>query len=116
MLLCDHTIRNLCVYPDGAPRENPLLSPYSEETLDKEVISFGQTSGGYDLRLGPKVLLFKNSHNQVVNAKRFKDPVYLARMFDELQPTTEATRDVPVGCFILPPSPSYALAYSFEYI
>ena len=63
MLLSDAEIRNLCL--EGCSREGwpagPMIEPFSEAVSGGGVISFGLSHAGYDLRLGPEILLFKNS-------------------------------------------------------
>lgn len=111
MLLNDHEIRALCV--SGArntPVENPLLSPFSLGVQGDNVISYGLSHAGYDLRLGPKVLIFKNSFNQTIDPKRFKvDKAYNERVFDSLE-------GIPDGEQVIIPPHSYILGYSLEYI
>lgn len=109
MLLSDRSIRELCV-PDkfGNIPPNPMLTPFSEGKQDG-VISYGLCSAGYDLRLGNKLLIFKNSYNEVINPKKFKDSNYLKRVFDEVLPNED-------GVYILPSGPSYALGFSVEHI
>ena len=102
MILCDTDIEKV-------QKVYNLLTPFVDGVQDG-VISYGLSSHGYDLRLGHKILVFKNSYNERVSPKRFKsDPNYAKRLFDEI--TVEKDGDV----FIAPPH-SYLLAYSLEYI
>lgn len=113
MLLCDWQIRALCVGTEDPKMAHlvdksylpigPMLEPFSEGVC--EGMSRGLTSAGYDLTLARGVLVFKNTFGEVVNPRRFKDPEYLARMFDR--------NDEPE--VILPPH-GYCLAMSEEWI
>jgi dCTP deaminase len=100
-ILCDKTIRRL------AQTQN-MIEPFSESCLTN-VVSSGLTSAGYDLRLGTKALIFKNSFNEIVSPKRMKeDPAYQQRVFDQIERRTGET--------IIIPGHSYILGYSLEYL
>jgi dCTP deaminase len=101
MLLADHQIRDLCV---GTPY--PLLEPFSEAVSGDGLISYGLSHCGYDLRLGGVILVFNNSLGEVVDPKRFKDPIYRDRVF------TRVTQES--GAVIIPAG-GYALGASLEY-
>lgn len=113
MLLNDINIRDCCLLPDGTPCNSPMIEPFSEGVQDGGVISYGLSHAGYDLRLGDTLLVFKNTCNEVVDPKRFNDPDYCSRVFDEVK----ARADYRQGCcvFVLPPH-GYALGYSLEYL
>src|SRR5271165_4250506 len=98
MLLCDTSIRKLCIVCDG----KPLLYPFSEGKQEG-IISFGLSHAGYDLRLGNKLLIFKNSYNRTINPKRMKDEKYLSEIFDTVYPESNEFGDY----FVMPPH-SYA--------
>lgn len=115
MLLCDTSIRNLClVKGTDEPLAYPMLHPYSPGVQSGGVISYGQSHAGYDLRLGGYLLVFKNSYNELIDPKRFKDENYRQRVFDKVHPS-DGTRLVPHGAFVIPPH-SYALGNSYEFI
>lgn len=97
MILRDTDIRALCLV------ESPVIEPFSEGVQGGGVISYGLSHAGYDLRLGNKMLVFKNTRNLVVDPKRFKDEVYTHQMFDEV-----------VGSIFTIPPHSYVLAFSME--
>lgn len=104
MLLPDWHIRNL-VHTVG------LIEPFSECVQDG-VISFGCSHAGYDLRLGYKVKIFKNTYCETISPRRFKqdyDGSYDKRLFDTLDNLTQ-------GQAIEIPPHSYILAYSLEYL
>lgn len=104
-ILVDHQIRRLSVRA-----KEPLLDPFVEGTQGGGVVSYGLTSAGYDLRLGRKVLVFKNTFNELMDPKRFKrDEEYFKKVFDSLEQLKDGQQ------VILPPH-SYLLAYSLEYI
>lgn len=108
MILSDQHLRLLCLCADGTERPDAVLSPYSSPVQGMGVVSFGETSGGYDLRLGHTVKVFKNTYNQVVSPKRFKDdPNYENKVFDVIT-------GLRTGEVVIVPPHSYILAYSLE--
>jgi dCTP deaminase len=119
MILEDRSIRRLSVYPDGSPRLEPLIAPFSEGVQGGGVISYGLTHAGYDLRLGDKLLVFKNTHNELINPKRFNDDQYRHRVFDEVEAgrweARLGTGPYQAYHFVIPPH-SYALGFSLEYL
>lgn len=111
MLLNDEDIRKYCIAPAYYQHtDKPMIEPFSEGVSGKGVISYGLTSAGYDLRLGTKILVFKNTFNQIIDPKNFKDPEYIRMMFDEI--TVDPNNPKP---FSLPPH-SYILGTSLEYL
>ncbi len=107
MILRDAEIRALCLgfaCPWRSNVEPLMIEPFSEGVQSGGVISYGLSHAGYDLRLGDKMLVFKNTRNLVVDPKRFKEKEYTQQMFDEVS-----------GCshFVIPPH-SYVLAFSME--
>ncbi len=111
MLLNDADIRRLCrtELPPG-----PMIEPFSEAVSGNGVISHGLTSAGYDLSLGSRLLVFKASHGEPINPKRFGDKAYRARMFDEVVagPVYGCDGD---NAFLLP-AHSYVLGVSVEFL
>jgi dCTP deaminase len=106
MLLVDYQIRNLCVgLSDG---QVPMIEPYSPPVSGSGIISYGETSAGYDLRLAPEVLIFKNSYGEAIDPKRFKDDEYRNRMFDKIYGGLNQA--------VIIPAHSYILGMSYEYI
>jgi dCTP deaminase len=95
----------LCL--ESLPPNKRLLHPFSEQVREG-VISYGLSAAGYDLRLAPKVLMFKDTYGEVVDPKLFSREDYRKRVFDEVYPNED-------GSILLAPR-SYMLGYSFEYI
>lgn len=108
MILCDRDIRDLCCHDPF-----PMLAPFSEQ-VNEGVISYGLSHAGYDLRLGDELLLFKNTYNETIDPKRFKDEDYRRRVFDRVT-TSPMSVGVSNLSFVIPPH-SYALGASLEYI
>lgn len=104
MLLNDWLIRLRCTQ---VPAGQEMITPFSEAVSGDGVISFGLTSAGYDMRLGAKAKIFKNTSGETINPKRFKDPEYCKRMFDDIEVK-------PHEPFIIP-AHSYMLGISHEY-
>lgn len=105
-ILSDHEIRDLCV---GSFGQRPMIDPFSEAVSGNGVISYGLSHAGYDLRLGPKILMFKNTSGERINPKRFNDEEYQKRMFDGFDYSAA------FGSFTIPPH-CYVLGYSLEYL
>jgi dCTP deaminase len=80
-------------------KEHGMIEPFAESQVRQGVISFGVSSYGYDMRVGPEFHIFTNVHSPVVDPKAFD-----SRSFVEWE------GDV---C-IIPPN-SFALARSVEY-
>jgi dCTP deaminase len=111
MLLSDGDIRRLCQRDNAA---SPLIAPFSEGRQGGGVISYGLTHAGYDLRLGRRLLIFKNTYSEVVNPKKARDTEDMLRLlFDEVTPRVINGF---ANAYLLPPAPSYALACSLEYL
>jgi dCTP deaminase len=106
MVLADWIIRNYCTNPAHYENWGPLISPYVDASKDKDAISFGLTSTGYDIRLGLTIYKFKNDSGLPIDPKRFKDKEYVKLIADEIQ--LEAGKP-----YSLPPY-SYILGTSFE--
>ena len=112
MLLNDKEIRKLCEKPSEvafAAADLPMIDPFSEAVSGNGVISYGLSHAGYDLRLGPDILLFDNRLGEVVNPKRFNDPDYRKRMFREFLGLKVGEE------FHIPPH-GYILGHSYEYL
>lgn len=100
-ILSDHDIRQLA-------QQHRMLEPFSE-AVQEGVVSYGLTHAGYDLRLGSRVLIFKNSYGRTISPKRMKDEQeYRRQCFDEFV----AGDGQPVHV----PGHGYVLGYSLEYI
>ncbi len=108
MLLNDRDIRCLC-----CGTHDPMITPFSEGVQGGGVISYGLSHAGYDLRLGDELLLFKNTHNLLIDPKRFGDEDYRAKVFDLVTPRADYHGGQ--ASFVIPPH-SYALGFSLEYL
>ena len=106
MILCDDEIYEHCINKDLWFNNRPLVSPLSKG-ID-EGISYGLTSAGYDARLHNEVLVYKvgSTRLESVDPKRFREPEYRSRMFDEYVAE-------PGGTIVLP-GLTYALVQTFE--
>lgn len=115
MLIVDKEIRELCRnrwvknFPGGVIP--PMIDPFSEAVSGNGIISYGLTSAGYDIRLAPEVLIFKNTSSECIDPKRFSDDVYKKEMFDELLVYTVGNDQ-----FVTIPPHSYVLGRSYEYL
>lgn len=110
MILCDKTIRKLCLGTAKKPvdPDKALIWPFVE-SHQLDVISYGLTSSGYDMRLGTTYLVFKNVSNVAVNPKKMKNDItYAAKFLEKCE--VEGDGDV-----IMVPPHSYILGYSVEY-
>lgn len=95
-VLSDSEIRKLCQDPD------PMITPFSEGIYREGVISYGLSSSGYDVRLGGKIKVFKNTCCVPVNPKRFKtDKAYENMIFDEFTYNTGEEIVIPPHGYIL---------------
>lgn len=101
-ILVDHEIREL-----SKGTICPLLSPFSEAVQGGGVISYGLSHAGYDLRLGGKVLVFKNTYSEMVDPKVVKQ--HPERIFDTIEGLQPGER-------VWIPSGGYILGYSLEQI
>lgn len=109
MILSDKTIRRNCVKTEWWDKDyKAIIEPFVEETKGNDIISYGLSSSGYDMRLGNEVWVFKNTFGEVVNPKKFKaDPDYARKLFD--------IRTEPDHTEIIIPGNGYILGTSVEY-
>lgn len=77
-----------------------LITPYVGELNVENVISFGQSSFGYDIRVADEFKIFTNVNNTVIDPKNFDERAFVGFKGDVC---------------IVPPN-SFALARSVEYI
>ncbi|MFN4152617.1 MAG: dCTP deaminase domain-containing protein, partial [Candidatus Sericytochromatia bacterium] len=49
-----------------------MISPFEEAQVRKDVISYGVSSYGYDLRVGDEYKIFTNINNVIVDPKHFE--------------------------------------------
>jgi dCTP deaminase len=92
MLKSDRWIRKMA-------KEHDMINPFSEKQVGKNVISYGVSSYGYDLRVADEFKIFTNVNCTVVDPKNFDERSFVTVVSD---------------CAIVPPN-SFALARSVEY-
>lgn len=76
-----------------------MITPFEEEQVRKDVISYGVSSYGYDLRVADTYKIFTNVNSTIIDPKNFND-----KSFVEYK-----------GDFCIVPPNSFALAHSVEY-
>ena len=76
-----------------------MITPFSKDSISSEVISYGLSSYGYDIRVADEYKIFTNINNRVVDPKKFDDKSFV---------------DFKGDVCIVPPN-SFALARSIEY-
>ena len=83
--------------------KNQLIKPFEKEQIrevdNKEVISYGVSSYGYDVRCSNEFKVFTNIHSAVVDPKSFDEKSFV---------------DINSDVCIIPPN-SFALARTIEY-
>lgn len=79
--------------------ENRMIEPFVEHQVHDDVISFGLSSYGYDIRIGDEFKIFTNIHSTVVDPRAFSPD----SMVDFKGPEC-----------VIPPN-SFALAKTVEY-
>ena len=80
-------------------REERMIEPFEEGLVSKDVVSYGVSAYGYDIRIADEFKLFTNLNTSVVDPKNF-DP--------------DSFVDFKGDVCIIPPN-SFALARSMEY-
>jgi dCTP deaminase len=94
MILPDHQIRDLAT-------EHDMIDPFVDEQVRDEVVSYGLSSFGYDMRVAEQFRVFTpNIYNSVVDPKRIDE---------------RALVEYDVEDHILIPPNSYVLGRSIEY-
>ena len=81
--------------------EYKMIDPFCEKQINKNVISYGLSSYGYDIRVSNKFMIFSNVDSMIFDPKDF----------DENNVVIKTARD---GFCIIPPN-SFALAHTIEY-
>lgn len=79
--------------------EHRMIEPFCEEQVGKNVVSYGLSSYGYDIRVGDEFKIFTNVNSTVVDPKAFDDKNII---------------DFKGEVCIVPPN-SFALARTVEY-
>ncbi len=94
MILPDHRIRTLAT-------EHDMIDPFVDEQVREDVVSYGLSSFGYDMRVAGEFRVFTpNIYNSVVDPKRIDE---------------RALVEYDVDDHILIPPNSYVLGRSIEY-
>ncbi len=88
----DHWIKRMA-------EEQGMIEPFVEDNISKNVISYGISSYGYDLRVSDEYKIFTNVNNSIVDPKNFDPQSFI---------------DFKGDVCIVPPN-SFALARSVEY-
>ncbi|MCA9893086.1 MAG: dCTP deaminase [Anaerolineae bacterium] len=88
----DHWIREMAL-------EHGMIEPFVDGQVRKDVISYGVSSYGYDLRVADEFKIFTNVHSAIVDPKNF---------------APESFVDFRGEVCIIPPN-SFVLARSIEY-
>ena len=89
----------MSVYPDWMIEQKIKIEPLAKGVTRRNVISYGLSSYGYDVRVGRKFKVFTNAHCGVVDPKAF-DPTCFV--------------DIEADYCLIPPN-SFALAETIEY-
>ena len=76
-----------------------MISPFSDIQVEKNIISYGVSSYGYDIRVSDEYKIFTNLNNSIVDPKKFDEKSFINYKGNEC---------------IIPPN-SFALARSIEY-
>ena len=93
MIKSDKWIRRMC-------EQYKMIEPFEEKQVRRDVVSYGVSSYGYDMRVANEFRIFTNVLNSVVDPKAF-DP----KSFVEFE-----------GDICIVPPNSFALARSVEYV
>jgi dCTP deaminase len=95
--------RRMSIQSDRWIREQALkhrmIEPFSEKQVAGNVISFGVSSYGYDLRVSDEFKIFTNVNSAIIDPKAFDERSFVSVQADSV---------------IIPPN-SFALARSIEY-
>lgn len=90
------------VLPDWAIREFITIRNFVDyDDCPSGVVSYGLTSGGYDIRVGYKFKVFTNANCAIVDPKNFDESAFLAK---DLTPVPHVFRASKEACFGEPKS------------
>ena len=78
---------------------NKMIEPFVESNVRKDVVSYGLSSYGYDIRVSDEYKIFTNINNSIIDPKKFDDKSFVNFKGDV--------------CVV--PANSFALARSIEY-
>jgi len=79
--------------------EHGMIEPFSERADGGGIVSYGLSSYGYDVRVGPEFKVFTNVNSSIVDPKEFRDDAFV---------------DIKGDVCVVPPN-SFALAHTMEY-
>ena len=83
--------------------EEGMIEPFVDNQVsaleNERIVSYGLSSYGYDIRVGPRFKVFTNVYNSLVDPKNFQEDSFV---------------DIEADTCIIPPN-SFALAVSVEY-
>jgi dCTP deaminase len=88
------------VLPDWQIQSDIVIKPFAEGSVKPNVISYGVSSYGYDVRVGRHFKVFTNARCAVVDPKRFDPSSFV---------------DIEGDSCLIPPN-SFALAETVEYL
>ena len=80
-------------------RRQAMIKPFSNKQVRKNIISYGLSSYGYDIRVSDEFLIFTNVNSDIVDPKKFSG---------------EMLKEVKAKSILVPPN-SFALARTVEY-
>ena len=78
---------------------NKMIEPFVESNVRKDVVSYGLSSYGYDIRVSDEYKIFTNVNNSIIDPKKFDDKSFVNFKGDV--------------CVV--PANSFALARSIDY-
>ena len=78
---------------------NKMIDPFVESNIRSDVVSYGLSSYGYDIRVSDEYKIFTNVNNSIIDPKKFDDKSFVNFKGDV--------------CVV--PANSFALARSIEY-
>lgn len=119
-LLSDRSIRELCVFPEDLKETfpeafakfKPMISPYLPKSLrevdGRRIISAGQSSYGYDIRLAKEGLkIFTNINSEIIDPKEVTTRLYS----EDIEPKFDPNK----GWYVLLPGLTGMLGHTMEY-
>lgn len=80
-------------------KQEAMIRPFSSKQVRKNIISYGLSSYGYDIRVSDEFLIFTNVNSDIVDPKKF---------------SAEMLKEVKAKSILVPPN-SFALARTVEY-
>ena len=80
-------------------RKHSMIKPFSDKQVRKNIISYGLSSYGYDIRVSDEFMIFTNVNSDIVDPKKFSNNML---------------QKVNAKSILVPPN-SFALARTVEY-